>query len=385
MSIYLDNAATSFPKPASVYQAVDDALRHRGGSPGRGSHHMALEAGRLLMACRDTAAGFFGIRDASRVVFTGNATEALNLALFGLLNPGDRVVTSTMEHNAVLRPLQALQTRGLKVVKVPPGADGRLHPDSVREAVMVDAKATRLVILTHASNVTGAIQPIEEIGPWCRSLGIPLLVDAAQTAGYLPVDVEDMGIDLLAVPGHKHLMGPPGCGFLYVREGLQLTPLLYGGSGSDSGSPLPPEHMPERLESGTANLPALAGLKAGIDFLEKTGFVNLRRHKKELMAHLADGLSALPGIRRYGPPDISLLAGALSFNLSGLDPAEIAFWLDNEHAICVRAGLHCAPDTHRSLNTFPRGTVRVSPGYFSRHEDIQALIHALETLSNHGK
>lgn len=380
MTIYLDNAATSFPKPEAVYRATDDALRNLGGSPGRGSHHMALEAGRQLLDARESVADFFGIRDSSRVVFTANATEAINLALFGLLKPGDRVVTSTMEHNAVIRPLYALQSKGVQVIKVPPGPDGCLQPASVRDAVMADLQTTRMVVLSHASNVTGSIQPIEDLGPWCRKHGILLLVDAAQTAGFLPINVEEMAIDLLAAPGHKHLMGPPGCGLLYVRQGLRPTPLIYGGSGADSASELPPEQLPERLESGTANLPALAGLQAGIAFIKETGQHSMRRHKTELLTHLTEGLRTLPGITPYGPSDPEKLAGVLSFNLSAHDPAEIAFWLDTEHAICVRAGLHCAPEAHRTLGTFPRGTLRVSPGYFSRHEDIQTLICTLKTL-----
>lgn len=380
MTIYLDNAATSFPKPEAVYQATDQALRNLGGSPGRGSHRMALDAGRQLLDSRESVADFFGIRDSSRVVFTANATEAINQALFGLLKPGDRVVTSTMEHNAVIRPLYALQSKGVQVVKVPPGPDGCLQPASVRDAILADLQATRMLVLTHASNVTGSIQPIEDLGPWCRKHGILLLVDAAQTAGFLPIDVEQMAIDLLAAPGHKHLMGPPGCGILYVRNGLQPIPLFYGGSGADSASALPPEQLPERLESGTANLPALAGLQAGIAFIRETGMHNIRRHKTELLAHLMDGLRSLPDIHLYGPSDPTMLAGVLSFNVSAHDPADMAYWLDSEHAICIRAGLHCAPDAHHTLGTFPRGTLRVSPGYFSRHEDIQILLNAIRTL-----
>ena len=380
MTIYLDNAATSFPKPESVYQACDKALRNLGGSPGRGSHRMALDAGRQLLDSRETIADFFGIRNSSRVAFTANATEAINIALFGLLKPGDRVVTSTMEHNAVVRPLHVLQARGIQVAKVTPGPDGRLHPASVRDAVIADLHATRMVVLSHASNVTGSIQPIEDLGPWCSNHGILLLIDAAQTAGFLPTDVEAMGIDLLAVPGHKHLMGPPGCGFLYVREGLQPGPLIYCGSGADSASALPPDQLPERLESGTANLPALAGLQAGIAFINETGQHNMRRHKTELLSQLLEGLRSLPDVHLYGPSDPAMLAGVLSFNLGVHDPAEIAYWLDAEHAICVRAGLHCAPDAHHTLGTFPRGTLRVSPGYFSRQKDIEILMKALRTL-----
>lgn len=380
MPIYLDNAATSYPKPESVYRSVDHSLRHLGGSPGRGSYGMALDAGRCLLEIRDTVADLIGARDSSRIAFTSGATEALNLAFFGYLKAGDRVVTSTMEHNAVMRPLHVLQSRGVSVVQVAPGPDGCLHPAEIQKAVMADFASTRMVILSHASNVTGSIQPVEALGPWCRSLGILLVVDAAQTAGFLPIDVETMVIDMLAVPGHKHLMGPPGCGFLYVREGIQLTPLIYGGSGGDSGSPHPPEVMPDRLESGTLNLPALAGLKAGIDFIQQQGPANIRRHKTDLLSYLRDGLRYVPGMSLYGPSDGSQLAGVLSFNLHGHDPADIAFWLDTEHAICVRAGLHCAPDAHRTIGTFPRGTVRVSPGFFSGASDMDALLHALAAL-----
>ncbi len=377
MTIYLDNAATTFPKPESVYRAVDLALRSVGANPGRGGHLMGLAAGRLIFEAREVLAGFFGIRDSARIVFTANATEAINLALFGLLQPGDRVVTSTMEHNAVTRPLRALQEQGVEVVKVPADHLGRIDPAAIRAAC---AEKTRLVVLTHCSNVSGTLQPVEEIGPWCRQQGILFLLDAAQSAGIFPVDVEAMGVDLLAVPGHKGLMGPQGTGLLYVREGLQLRPLIYGGTGGNSHSDWPPEQMPERYEAGTLNTCGIAGLKAAVEFVAETGLARIRAHEAELLRHLIDGLKKKSGIELYGPLSPEGHGGALSINLAGLDPAQVGFALDRDHDIVCRVGLHCAPDAHRTIGTFPRGTVRVSPGYFTTHEDIDCLLAALSTL-----
>jgi cysteine desulfurase / selenocysteine lyase len=378
-SIYLDNAATSFPKPEVVYRAVDHALRNIGANPGRGGHRPTLEAGRLLFEVRETAAQFFAVGDSARIAFTSGATEAINTALFGLLRPGDRVVTSTMEHNAVTRPLRALQERGVQIVKVPADKRGLIHPSAIREACSLP---TRMVVLSHCSNVTGTLQPIEEIGPWCRREGILFLVDAAQSAGLFPLNVEAMGIDLLAVPGHKGLMGPPGTGFLYVHEGLNPLPLIYGGTGAHSHSDLPPLEMPESLESGTLNTPGLAGLKAGLDFLLAEGAA-VRAHEVDLMKQLLEGLGSIDEVELYGPLDPLLHGGALSFNLVGRDPSEIGFLLDHDHGISVRVGLHCAPDAHSTIGTFPRGTVRVSPGYFNTAEEIDYFIASVAALASH--
>lgn len=379
--IYLDNAATSFPKAPGVSRAVAEVIDHLGTSPGRGSYRLALQAGRLLFDIRETVADFFGIADASRVVFTSGATEALNLALFGLLQPGDRVVTSSMEHNAVLRPLHALQQRGVEVVRVPADATGLVAAADIRAAATQGTKRTRMVALTHAANVTGTIQPIEDLGPWCRTEGILLLVDAAQSAGLLPIDVEALGIDLLAVPGHKNLLGPAGTGFLYIREGLQPRPLYFGGTGGDSTSPLPPEELPERLESGTVNLPGLAGLRAGLLYLQNRGLQSVRRHKTALLEQVLSGLKRLDGVRIYGPGDATRHAGAVSINLAGRDPAETGYRLDADFGICVRTGLHCAPEAHRTIGSFPDGTVRISPGLFNTSADIDTLLQALHVLA----
>ena len=378
MTLYLDNAATSFPKPEAVCAAVDHALRHTAANPGRGGYRLSLEAGRLVLAARSAAARLVGMPDPARIVFVSNATEALNLALFGVLAPGDRVVTTSMEHNAVVRPLRALADRGVEVVRVAAGPDGFVAPAVLRR---VCTPGTRLLAMNHCSNVTGTVQAIEEIGPWCRANGILFLVDAAQSAGLFPIDVTGMGIDLLAVPGHKAIMGPPGTGFLCVGEGVTLRPLLYGGTGTRSTSDAQPEELPERLESGTLNVVGLAGLHAALEFLHEIGLNRVRDHERALLDQLLDGLRRLPAVRLYGPDDAARHGGALSFNLAGLDPATVGYRLDTGFDIAVRVGLHCAPAAHRTIGTYPEGTVRVSPGWFTGPADIDRLLAAVRELA----
>ncbi len=378
MTLYLDNAATSFPRPEAVYRAVDSTLRQVGASPGRGGYRMAVDASRLVFEVREQLATFFSIPDASRLAFTSGCTEALNLALFGVLEPGDRVVTTGMEHNAVCRPLQALASRGVEVVRVVPDPDGFVSPDALRKAC---TPGTRMLVMTHASNVTGTVQPLEEIGPWCRQQGILLLVDAAQSAGLLEIDVETLGIDLLAVAGHKGLFGPPGTGALYVREGVELAPLIYGGTGSGSESLEPPQQMPERFESGTLNTPGIAGLGAGISFIQEQGVASFAVRKREQVQALLDGLGRIERVRLFGPRDATRHAGAISFVLEGQDPSETGFRLDHEYDIACRVGLHCAPEAHRAIGTFPSGTVRVSPGFETTPADIERFLAAVNDLA----
>lgn len=379
MPIYFDNAATSFPKPESVYRSIDDALRQAGGNPGRGGHSLALAANRIVLTAREAVAELFGIGDSSRVIFTSNATEAINLGLFGRLSPGDRVVTTNMEHNAVARPLRALQERGVEVVKVAADQSGFVDPTLFCQACT--ASPTTLAVLGHVSNVTGTIQALEAIGPRLRQLGIPLLVDAAQSAGLLAIDVDQLGIDLLAAPGHKGLLGPTGTGFLYVREGLELKPLLFGGTGANSSSDLMPDEMPERLESGTPNTPGLAGLAAGIAYLQSVGLDAIRKHELHCIGRLLAGLGELPGLVLHGPGIAARMGGVLSFTLQQRDPATIGFLLDRDHDLCVRVGLHCAPDAHRAIGTYPHGTVRVSPGHFTTDDDLDLLLSAVRELT----
>ncbi len=377
MSIYLDNAATSFPKPSQVTEAVEKTLRQNAANPGRGGHQLSLQAGRLVMECRETAAQFFGITDASRIAFTANATEAINIGLFGVLQPGDRVVTTSMEHNAVVRPLHALSERGVEVVRVIGDSRGFIDPETVRAACN---KETRLLVMNHCSNVTGTLQPIEDLGPWCRENNILFMVDAAQSAGVFPIDVEKMAIDLLAVPGHKSLLGPPGTGFIYVRSGLDLAPLLYGGTGNFSQSATQPLEMPERLESGTLNTVGLAGLMAGIQFIESVGLDHLRAHEQDLLEQLIKDLSNIEEVTLYGPLDATSHGGALSFNIKNVDPSMLGFRLDREYGICCRVGLHCAPEAHETIGTLPEGTVRLSPGYFNSRVDIEQTVKAIKSI-----
>ncbi len=379
MAIYLDNAATTFPKPPEVAAAMTRVLAEAAGNPGRGAHRMSLDASRIVLEAREAVAEMFGVGDPARVVFTANGTAALNLALFGFLVPGDRVVTTSMEHNAVTRPLRALEERGVRVVKVAGDRSGFVDPQRLMEACR--AERTRMLVMVHCSNVTGTLQAVDELGPWCRREGVLLLVDAAQSAGLFPIHCEAGAIDLLAAPGHKGLYGPQGTGFLCLREGLVPQPLIYGGTGGNSQSDLPPAQLPERLEAGTVNTPGLAGLKAGIDFLREQGLERVREHEAALTDQLLEGLRRIPGISIFGPGDGRQRGGAVSFVLAGRDPAEIGFHLDRDHGILTRVGLHCAPDAHRTIGTFPRGTVRVSPGFFNTPEEIAVLLAALASLA----
>ena len=377
--VYLDNAATSHPKPESVYQAVLQTLR-AGGSPGRGHHERARAADRLIFETRELLAELFKVTDSERFVFTPNATLAINQALFGVLKPGDRVVTTGLEHNAVARPLRALMDQGVEVVKV--AADpvsGVVNSASLKRACL--EQATRLLVVNHCSNVIGSLQPIEELGPWCRAENILFMVDGSQSAGAFPIDFNVAGVDMFAAPGHKSLLGPQGTGFLYVRTGIELNPLIYGGTGVNSHSDLQPDDLPEQLECGTMNLPGLAGLKAGVAYILEQGVEQIRRREMSLVQKLLVGLRAMPHIDLYGPQHAEQRCAAISFNVKGRDPAEIGFLLDREKGISVRVGLHCAPDAHRTIGTYPEGTVRISPGYFTTDIEIDYFLAVMNDIS----
>lgn len=379
MGIYLDNAATTFPKPAVVYEAVLDCLRRVGASAGRGSYRLALEADHLVFETRLALARLFNIGDPARLVFTANATEALNLALKGLLRQGDHVVTSSMEHNAVWRPLKVLErTRGIEITVVPCRPDGTLEVGDVSRALK---DRTRLVVLTHASNVVGTVLPVGEIGRITRSRGILLLVDAAQTAGVYPIDVEEMAVDLLAFTGHKGLLGPMGTGGLYLGPGVTLEPLKEGGTGSESLLEEQPAVLPDRYEAGTLNVPGLAGLRAGVQYLLSEGVARVRRREKELTAYLLELLGGVAGLTVYGPRDPERQVGVVSFNLDRVGAERVAFILDDVYDIQVRSGLHCAPQAHRTIGTLDRGTVRIGLGYFNQESDLEALATALKEIA----
>jgi cysteine desulfurase family protein len=379
MSIYLDNAATSFPKPESVYQAVLHAMREVGASPGRGGHRRSLEASRIIFQAREAAARLFSIPDSSRIIFTHNATGALNLALHGTLVQGDHVITTSMEHNSLLRPLNALRSRGVEVTVVQARPDGIVDPEDIRVSLRAN---TRMVAACHMSNVCGAIQPIDRIAGLCHEAGALFLVDAAQSAGSINLDVITSGIDLLAAPGHKGLLGPPGTGLLYVAPHVAITPILEGGTGTNSTSEEQPLTMPDGFETGTHNLPGIAGLKAGIDFILQKGINEIFRHERKLLDEAEFQLSTIPGVNIYGPIDKTVRGSVLSFTVSGLDASLLATELDHGFDIAVRAGLHCAPQAHRTIGTFPGGTVRLSPGWFNTSEEIAFFSDAVVQCIN---
>ncbi|KNZ69704.1 cysteine desulfurase [Thermincola ferriacetica] len=376
--IYLDNAASSWPKPEQVIQAVTDCLRHAGANPGRGGHKMSLAAGRIVYETRELVAQLFNIKDPLRVAFTSNATEAINIALKGLLQPGDHVVTTSMEHNSVVRPLKVLEKKGIEYTEVTCSREGFLDVGKLTEALKPN---TKCIVMTHASNVTGTLMPVAEVGKIAKAKGITFMVDAAQTAGVYDIDVEKMNIDLLAFPGHKGLYGPQGTGGLYVREGVDLTTLKEGGTGSNSESPWHPDIMPDRLESGTLNTPGLAGLGAGIRFIMDKGLDVIRRHENHLMQMLIDGLKKIDGVILYGPADVNKQAPVLSFNIGKLGSSEVAFMLDKVFDIACRSGLHCAPRAHRTMGTLEQGTVRLSVSYFNTEKDIEAAVAGIKQIA----
>jgi len=370
--IYLDNAATSFPKPDMVVRAMGDALTRCGANPGRAGHRLAVEAGRIVEGCREALAAMLGERDASRVVFALNTTDALNMAIHGVVRTGDHVVTTLIEHNSVLRPLSELSRSGaITLTIVPPDAQGRIAARDVERAM---TPRTRLVVMTHMSNVLGVEQDVAAVGRVCQAHGALLLVDCAQTAGHLPLCPAAWGASMAALPGHKGLLGPHGTGALWVREGVQLAPMRQGGTGSVSESMFQPRMMPDALESGTLNLPGIAGLLAGLR--EATA------HREEAHGRavaLCDGMRAellnLPGVRVYTPEGASLL----SFNIEGIASQEAASALDGMD-IAVRGGLHCAPGVHRFLGTLESGAVRVSPGLYNTEGDAEALVKAVKGI-----
>ncbi len=377
--IYLDNAATSWPKPECVYQAVDKFNRRVGASPGRGSHSRTVAAGQMLLQTREDLAELFNIEDSSRIVFTGNVTMAINIGLKGLLKPGDHVVTSSMEHNAVARPLYALQEKGVEVTIVQCAPDGSLDPCYIEQAI---TERTRLVCLLHASNLTGTIMPIDAVGEIAHRKGVLFMVDAAQSAGVLPVDVEKQKIDILAFTGHKGLLGPQGTGGLYIRPGLEVSSFIEGGTGSLSEQVYQPDFMPDKFESGTPNTPGIAGLGAGVAFIQKTGIDKVHRHEQELTDALIQGLKDIEGVIIYGPQDYKQRTAVVSFNIEERDCGEVSMLLDQNYGILCRSGLHCAPLAHRTLGTLKAGACRISPGLFNTIEDIEKVVQAVYEIAN---
>lgn len=374
MGVFLDNAATSWPKPEMVYQAIERFMRQVGATPGRGGHRREEEALRIMDEARAALAQLFRAPDPQRVAFTMNATQAINVALKGLLRPGDHVVTSSIEHNAMWRPLKALEARGVQVTAVRCAPDGTLDPAGV-EAVL--RPNTRLVAMLHASNVLSVILPIAEVGQIAQRHGIPLLVDAAQTAGAYPIDVQAMQIDLLAFAGHKGLYGPHGTGGLVVRPGIRLETWVEGGSGSESEPETMPEALPLRLEAGTQNAAGVAGLLAGVQFVLEQGVEQIRAHEMAMTELLLQALQELPGLTVLGPRDLAQRTAVVSITVEDYFPEQLAAVLDKVFDVATRAGLHCAPQAHRTAGTLECGALRFSPGYFTTADEIQYTVESL--------
>ncbi|HEX5106521.1 MAG TPA: cysteine desulfurase [Pirellulaceae bacterium] len=379
--IYLDNAATSWPKPEAVYRSVDVCQRRLGAPAGRGAYAEASEVERTVASCRKKIAQLIGAADPSRIILTQNGTDSLNLAIHGWLRPGDHVVTTVCEHNSVLRPLRFLaEHREVTTTCVGCDSHGVVDPEGIRRAIQPN---TRMIALIHASNVTGAIQPVEEVGRIAAERGITYLVDAAQTLGHEPVDVRRIGCQLLAAPGHKGLLGPLGTGVLYIAPGIddRLLPLRQGGTGTRSDEDVQPSSLPDRYESGNLNVPGIVGLEAGVTEILTRGIEAIRQHSQELVSRLIDGLREIPGITLYGSLTAHQRAGIVSLNVAGYDPQELASLLDSQWSIQTRAGLHCAPRMHASLGTSPGGTLRLSVGPYNTPEQIEALAAALSEIA----
>lgn len=379
--IYLDNAATSYPKPKEVGQAMIYFLEKVGANPGRSSHRLSIEAGRILYQARESLAELFNVDDPLRIIFTLNVTEALNLALKGLLRPGDQVITSSMEHNSVMRPLRELEKRGVEVKVVPCSSQGVLDPVDLERAIK---KNTKLIVLNHGSNVIGSLLPITVVGEMAKRHHILFLVDTAQTAGCYPLDIKKDNIDLLAFTGHKALYGPPGTGGLVIGERVdtkKLIPLKVGGTGSHSEFEEQPDFLPDLYESGTPNIVGLNGLKEGVRFVLAEGVDKIHQHEKNLIIRLIEGLKEIPEVTLYGGDYRKEQVAVVSFNLKDKWPSEVGMRLDEEYDIMCRVGLHCSPATHKTIGTFPRGTVRFSMSWFNTLEEVDQAIMAIRDIA----
>ncbi len=379
--IYFDNAATSWPKPPGVAEAMVHFLDQVGANPGRSGHRLSLAAGRIVYEAREAVAELFNAPDPLRIVFGANVTEALNLAIRGYLRPGDHVVTSSMEHNSVMRPLRALEEAGLALTVVPCSAQGFLDVADLQAALRPE---TVMIALNHGSNVCGSLLPVAEVGAIARRHGCLLLVDAAQTAGAYPLDVQADGIDLLAFTGHKAMGGPMGTGGLVIGERVdvaRLNPLKRGGTGSRSEREVQPDFLPDMCESGTPNAVGLAGLAAGLRWVLDRGVVAIRRHEVALTRRLIDGLLAIPGVTVYGGLDATRQTATVAFDVAGLEPSDVGLRLDDEYGILCRVGLHCAPAAHKTLGTFPRGTVRFGLSAFNTADEVAAALRAVADLA----
>lgn len=374
--IYLDNAATSYKKPEAVYQAVQEAMHHIGNS-GRGAHGASLDASRQIYSARELLAELFHAGDPSRVAFTANSTESLNMAVFGLFGPGDHVITTMLEHNSVLRPLYLLEEAGLELTILPADQKGCICYEDIEKAIRPNTKG---IICTHASNLTGNMVDIGRIGRFCRKIGLLFVVDASQTAGVFDIDMEEMGIDVLCFTGHKGLLGPQGTGGICVRQGVAVRPLIVGGSGVHSYSKAHPEDMPTALEAGTLNGHGIAGLYAALRYIQETGMEQIRERELSLMRQFYDGVRTIPGVTIYGD-FTGQRAPIVSLNIRDYDSGEVADELAYHYEIYTRAGAHCAPLMHRALGTESTGAVRFSMSHFNTEAEIDEAVRAVHEIA----
>lgn len=374
--IYLDNAATTFPKPDTVYEAVMECMKNYAANPGRGSYDIAVKASKKVMDTREEIAKLFNVQNLFNIIFTSSATEGLNIGIKGILKRGDHVITTAMEHNSVLRPINCLRKKSVKSSIV--GADkyGFIDSKSIEKQIR---SSTKMIIVNHVSNVTGSIQNIERIGEVARKNGVIFMVDASQSAGTIDIDVNKCNIDVMALSGHKGLLGPQGTGVLYLREGLKVSEFKSGGTGSNSYSMRQPDFLPDKFESGTLNTPGIAGLYAGVKFIKKTGIENIRKHELELTEALLKELKVRDYIILYGKENMENRSAVVSLNVDGVDSSDTATVL-NSKGIAVRNGYHCAPLVHEIIKTKNKGTVRISPGYFNTFGEIEQLVKALDEI-----
>lgn len=377
MSIYLDNGATSFPKAPGVGEAMLDYVNNIGANVNRSTYEASSEAEMVLIECRERLCTLFGTEDITHAVFTPGMTAGLNMLLKGFLRPGDHVIVSSLEHNAMMRPIRQLEAQGVEFSRIPADSRGITDPKDILPLIRPN---TRLVAIMHASNVCGTLLPVKEISDICRERGLPVILDAAQTAGHYPVNMKELGLSALCVPGHKGLLGPQGIGALMLDEEFakRVEPLISGGTGSASDSELLPPYMPDRFESGTLNIPGIFGLNAALGFILDKGVQAFRVHEEKLTERFIDGLEELP-LRLAGTKEINKRVGVISIDFTGRDNAEVAYELD-KRGIMTRCGLHCAPSAHKTLGTFPQGTVRFSIGYANAECDVDAAISAIKEI-----
>ena len=375
--IYLDSAATSYHKPDGVARAVAEAISHMG-NPGRGAHEASLDASRVVYGTREKMAELFGAEEASQIVFTANSTESLNIAIQGLVDPGDHVITTVMEHNSVLRPLYLCQQRGVSLTILPFSAAGTVTPEAIEAVIRSN---TRMIVCTHGSNLTGDLNDLEAIGRVCKKHHLLFVVDASQTAGVFPIQMDSMNIDVLCFTGHKSLMGPQGTGGMCVRKGVRIRPLLVGGSGIDSYSKIHPQVMPTALEAGTLNAHGIAGLSAALDFIKKVTPDVIRQREEELTRRFVSQIKSIPGVKLYGNYEQFPRAPILSLNILDYDSGEIADVLAQDYGIMTRAGAHCAPLMHEALGTKSQGAVRFRFSYFNTEEEIDQAANAIRELA----